>query len=195
MLDLIAIADDTALEHGGGAGHVGQPLGDQATGAGLGAAQRQAAVFQQLQHGSFQIGYIHAVDYVTQQGAQLGFHRCDERLRRLFAFRLGGDAQLALALLGVGGQRGVGHGIHLLPQQGFQLGFAHTENFQRAGQNDALAQLGQVGLRLLVKHVHALGGRPRQHEHVLAVCLKGAAGGGAPVVGEDGAAHGQHGLL
>ena len=58
-----------------------------------------------------------------------------------------------------------------------------------------LPQGGQIGLCLPLKHVRALAGRAGQHEHMPALRLEGAAGGGAVGVGEHGAALGQLGLL
>ncbi len=47
----------------------------------------------------------------------------------------------------------------------------------------------------MLKHITALEGRPRQHQHVDAVFLEGAAGGCAHGVVEYGAVHRQQGLL
>ena len=56
------------------------------------------------------------------------------------------------------------------------------------------AELLQVGQAIGFEHGHALLGRPRHHQHRFAVLFKGAAGGGAPQVVENGAALRQHGL-
>ena len=63
------------------------------------------------------------------------------------------------------------------------------------GGDDPLRQLLEIGHGPVLEHGAALAGGAGEHDDVDPVGLKGAARGGAPVVGENGAALGQHGLL
>ena len=105
------------------------------------------------------------------------------------------DAQLAFPLLGVGGQGGVGHGVHLLPQLGLHGRLPNAEELQGTGDDDPVGQLPEVGEDPVGEHGLALPGRAGEHDDPDPVGFKGHAGGGAPVVVQHGAALGQHGLL
>ena len=99
---------------------------------------------------------------------------------------LGGDAQLALPLLGVGGQGGVGHGVHLLPELVFHLRLPDAEELERPGDDGPVGQRAEIGRRPVAEHGGALPGRAGEHEDVDALRFKRAAGCGPPVVLKDG---------
>ena len=195
VLDLVGIAHHAALEHAGGPGQIGDALGHQPAGTGFRRAQGQPLGLQQGEGHGLDAGHIGAVDHVAQQSAQLRLHRGDQVPGLGLHRGLGGDAQLHLPLLGIGGQGGVGHGVHPVPEQRLHGGLPHTEDPQRAGENGAVGQILQIGQGPVGEHLPALPGWTGEHDHPDPLRFEGAAGGGAPVVGENGAALGQHGLL
>ena len=195
MLHLAPVAHHAPLEDGGGPGNIGEPLGDQAAGAALGAAEGKPLFSEQLQADRLQTVHVGAVDPVAQDGTDLLLHRGDEGLGLGDAPGLGGDAQLHLAGLGVGGQSGVLEGVHPVPEQLLHRRLPHAENTQGAGVDHFSRKGAQQGQNLLPEHGLALPGRPREHNDPAALALEYAAGGGAPAVGEDGSPHREHGLL
>ncbi len=194
-LDFVCVGHNPSPEGGGSPGDIGQPLGHQAAGAALRRTDSQAFLLQITDHNILQRGHIHPVHLVAEQLPHLGHGGLEECLGFLIRRRLGGDPQLALPLLGVGGQGGVGHGVHLVPQLGFHGGLPDAEQLDGVGCDDPLGQGQQVGLRPVLEHGPALAGGAREHDDVDPIRFKGAAGGGAPVVGQDGAPLGEHGLL
>ena len=82
-----------------------------------------------------------AVDQGAEQGLDLLHRGQKQGLGLLLGSGLGGDPQLTFALLGVGGQGGVLHGIHLLSELGLHLGLADAEQLQGVGGDDPLAEL------------------------------------------------------
>ena len=195
MLHGVGVAHHPAPENRRGAGQVGHALGDEAAGAGLGGAEGEAPVLQKGEDGALQVLDVGAIDHVPQQRPELRLHRGDEGLGLRLGGSLGGDAQLHLPLFGVGGQGGVGHGVHPLPQHGLHRGLPHAEDLQGPGEDGAVGEGPEVGQGPVGEHGPALPGRAGEHEHVDPLGLEGAAGGGAPVVVEDGAALGEQGLL
>ena len=119
---------------------------------------------------------------MAEEGAQLLLHRGDESPGFFLCGCLGRDAQLALPLLGIGGQGGVLHGVHLLPQQLLHPRLADPEELEGAGDDGPLGQAPEIGGRPVAEHGGTLPGRAGQHEDMDAVRLKGAARGRAPVV-------------
>ena len=195
MLHLGGVAYHAAAEHGGYPGQIGHALGDQPAGAALGAAQGEALFLQKLEHRRLQGGYVGAVDEGAEPGPQALLHRGDQGPGSLLVRRFGGDAQLTLPLLGIGGQGGVGHGLHLLPELGLHGGLPDAEELERPGDNDPVGQALQVGDHPVGEHGPALPGRAGEHDDPHPVRLEGHAGGGAPVVVQNRAPLGQHGLL
>ena len=194
-LHLVGVGDHAALEHLGGARDVGDTLGDEAAGATLGGAQGQVFLLQKGQHHFLQGGHVHTVDLGAEELFDLLHRGLQESLGLGVGGGLGGDPQLALPLLGVGGQGGVGHGVHLHPELGFHGGLPDAEELQGVGGDDPLGQGLEVGHGPVAEHGAALAGGAGEHDDVDPLGLEGAAGGGAPVVGQHGAALGEHGLL
>ena len=64
LLGLVGVGDHPHVEHLRGAGHIGQPLGQQAAGAAFGGGQSLALGFQQGHHQFFQGFGVHAVDKI-----------------------------------------------------------------------------------------------------------------------------------
>ena len=142
-----------------------------------------------------QRGHIHPVHLAAKQLLDLFHGGLEQLLRLLVIFRLGGHAQFAFPLLGVGSEGGVAHFVHLLAQLGLHGRLPDAEQLQGVGGNDSFGQPHQVGLGPIVEHGSALAGRAGQHDDMHTLRLKGAAGGGAPVVFQHGTPLGQHGLL
>ena len=195
MLHLGGVAHHSPPEHGGHPGQIGHALGDEAAGAALGAAEGEVFLLQEPEHRRLDGGHVGAVDQGAEFGPQPRLHRVDEGVGGLFILRPGGDAQLALPLLGVGGQGGVGHGVHLVPQLGLHGGLPDAEELQGAGDDHPVGQAFQVGHHPVGEHGLTLPGRAGEHDHADAAGLKGHAGGGAPVVVQHRAPLGEHGLL
>ncbi len=189
------IAHHAALEYRRRTGHVGDALGNESAGAALRRAQGEAPVPQSVQRHLGQPGHVRAVHQLPQQSAHLPLHRGDEGVRFLRRGGLGGDAQLHLSLLGVGGQGGIFQLVHPLPQEGLHRRLPRAEHTQGAGANHLLAQPGQPGQRPLPEHGQALAGRAGEHHHIGPLHLKGAARRGAPGVVQHMAALGQPRLL
>lgn len=195
MLHLVGVGDNAPLEHLGGPGEVGEPLGHEAAGAALSGAQGEPLLLQKpLQH-ELQGGHVHPVHQGAEVLLQLVHRGQQEGLGLLLGGGLGGDPQLALPLLGVGGQGGVGHGVHLFPQLGLHGGLPDAEQLQGVGGDDPLGELLEIGDGPVLEHGAALAGGAGEHDDVDAFRLKGAAGGGAPVVDQNSAPLGEHGLL
>ena len=195
FLYLVGVGHNPPLEGGGSPGDISKPLGNQAAGAALSHAQGQVLGFQGLDDHILQRGDVHPIDLVAEQGPHLLHCRPEEGLGLAVGGRLGGNPQLALPLLGVGGQSGVGHGVHLVPQLGLHRGLPDAKELDGVGGDYPLGQGQQIGLCPVLEHGPALAGGAGEHNHMASLCLKGAAGGGAPVVLQNGTALGQHGLL
>ena len=195
FLYLVGVGHNPPLEGGGSPGDISKPLGNQAAGAALSHAQGQVLGFQGLDDHILQRGDVHPIDLVAEQGPHLLHCGPEEGLGLAVGGRLGGNPQLALPLLGVGGQSGVGHGVHLVPQLGLHRGLPDAKELDGVGGDYTLGQGQQIGLCTVLEHGPALAGGAGEHNHMASLCLKGAAGGGAPVVFQNGAALGQHGLL
>ena len=183
----IGVADDAAVEHLGGTGQVGHELGDEAAGAGLGGAQGQALLPQEVKADLLGGVHIHAEDVVPQNGLHLRLHGSNEGEGFLLGLGMGGDPQFRAGGLGIGGQGGVGHGVHLLPKLGLHSGLADAEQLQRVRGDHALGQGLQIGYGPVAEHGGAFAGRAGEHDDMGAVGFKGTAGCGAPVVFQNGA--------
>ena len=194
-LGFIPVGDAAIAKHLGGAGDIGEPLCQKPAGAAFRKGDGQVPLLQAPDHHFLQGGHVHAVDPVSQNSPHLLYHRVAQGQGGGPGLRPGGDAQLALALLGIGGHRHAGEGIHQRFHQRLHGAFAHAKNFYIPAPDDAAAEGLQIGQRPLPKHGGTLPGRAGQHDHVAAVLLKGAARSSAPVVHQHGAAPGQHGLF
>ncbi len=68
---------------------------------------------------------------------------------------------------------------HPLVKQLIHGGFPHAEGHDIVGHDDFTGEFPEVGLHMAAEHGLHLMGRARQHQHMDAAALKGAAGGGA----------------
>ena len=118
VLDGVGVAHHAALEDGGGPGQIGDTLGDEAAGTALGGAEGETFVFEKLEDGRLQVFYVGALDQGAEEGPDIGLNGGNEGVCRLFGGGVGGDAQLAFPLLGIGGQGGIAHTVHLFPEPG-----------------------------------------------------------------------------
>ena len=148
-----------------------------------------------METGLFQAGYVHAVDVISQKIGDVLYHRGQHGLGGLHALRLGGGPKTDLAGLGVGGEGGVFHAAHLLPHQLLHGALAQAEGHDVVGDDDLAGEVPEIGDHMTFQHGEHLKGRAGEHEHVDAVRLKGAAGGGAHGIVEHGAALRQLRLL
>ena len=188
------------------AGDVGEALGDLSARAALGRGEAHAVLLHQGEDGLLHALDVHAVDEFAQTRRRALHHGTDHRLGLLGRAGLGRDLQQTVALLGVGGHRGVGHFVHLLAKDLIDRALADAEDAQRVRHDLPAGELLQIGQRALGEHGAALLGRAGDHDHGLAVLLtgdhdhglavllKGAAGGRAAVVVKDRAALRQQGL-
>ena len=108
---------------------------------------------------------------------------------------LGGDAHVALALLGVGGQGGV-LAVHQIVQHLGHRGLPPAEDVHVVGDDDVLLAALEIGHHVVFQHGGQLAGGAGQHDDGAAVLrLERAPRGGAVVVLEHVAALGQPGLF
>ena len=151
-------------------------------------------MLHQRENGLLDALHVHAVDIFAQPRRRLLHHGADHLLRLGGGVGLGRHLQQTVALLGIGGHRGIRHAVHLVTEHLVHGALADAEDAQRVRHDLPTGELLQIGQRALGEHRAALLGRAGDHDDGLAVLFKGAARRRAAVVVEHGAALGQHGL-
>ena len=143
-----------------------------------------------------QLLVVLGVDHVPEAALHLGNDGGEEGFPFRVGLGLGGDPKLHFAGLAVGGQGGVGLAVDQILQFVFHVALALAEDAEHVGVEPVAAALLEIGHHVVREHGPKLPGRAGHEDGRLPVLLHEAAGGGAPGVGEDGAAcGGEHGLL
>ncbi len=83
-----------------------------------------------------QVVHIHPVYVLGKPLLKLRDHRFHPLFRFRFAVARGSHPEHDLPFFGIGGDRRVGHLLHLLAQLGFKLAFADPEEIEAVGAQD-----------------------------------------------------------
>jgi len=144
---------------------------------------------------AFQIVHIHAVDHIPVPAANLFDHRTAQRLGGFFALSPCRHPHEHLVFLRIGRRRRVRR-IGQIGNLQRARPLAETERADHARVDDGVAPFFQERDDIMLQHGDQFGRRPRQHDdHLAGRRPHAAARRGPDVVGEDGRALGQHGLL
>ena len=170
-------------------------LCNQAAGAALSGGKREPPPQQVCKAALRQTRDVHPIDHRTQDGTDFLHNRGQHGLCRLLTPGLGGSTEPDLEGLGVSCEGGIAHGGHFLMEKLVHKGLPHTKGHHVMGDNDFRGERAQIGKRMAAQHSAHLMGRSRQHEHVNAVLLKGAARGSAHRIPKDHTARRQLCLL
>ena len=194
-LHLVRIDDDAAEKDAGGAGRVRHQVAHEAAGAALGHGDRLAALDEAVHGVGLDIIAVNAVGKDAELVAHALDPRGDHGLGLGLRAGLRRDAHEALPFLGVRREGGVRHLIHQIAQLILHRALADAEDAHVVREDEAVRARLEQRADAVLEHRAALERRAGQHDDQAAVRLEGAAGGGAPVVDEDGAALRQHDLL
>ena len=140
VLDFGGIRRDAALKHRRCAGHLGEPSGQQPRRTGLRRGDLHVLFLQQLHNRLLERTAVHTIHIDAEPLTDFRYHRFAHRPGGLLIGGARGHPQYHLALLGVGGHRGIG----AREQVGKPLGhgrFRHAENSDGMGKDGAAGQL------------------------------------------------------